>query len=100
MLHVNPSPNTKHAPRPPIALRAWTPVQRELHRLGISQRMIADAANVPASTVNRALSLRFAQRVRFGDVLRVRRAIEYALATCGAKLDEPWAPYDTAVFEQ
>lgn len=63
----------------------------------ISQRDIADATELPISTVNRALSLTRSGQTAHQTVLLVRQACEIMLAQSGADFDlhALWNEYDS-----
>lgn len=80
--------------RAPLSQRLNTRAKRLLRRYEIGNRDISELSGVALATANRALSLEFA-RVNYGDVVRVRRAAEQLLNSCGWASDgHLWADYD------
>lgn len=82
--------------RLPISQRPWGHVQRLMREHGISQRDVEALSGVPLTTVNRALSIRFAHRTYFGAVVLVRRAVEQLLRDVGVDVcgGDLWTDYD------
>lgn len=89
------APSAANTRRLPVRHRAWSQVQRLLRDNGITQRDIAEEADLPLASVSRALSLRFFGRTSYAIVIKTRRAAEQLLTEHAITFsaDDLWAEY-------
>lgn len=94
--------NNESTRRQPKALRPWSEAQRLLDYHEITQRDIVETSEVPLATVNRALSLRSFRTVQFGNVVRVRMAVEELLLQADNSINivELWDDFNHIMEEE